>query len=76
MADDGPYRTLGKSLDQLMDELDRGVPEGAGKGPDLIGLAFQYRVAKAQERWARISALIAASGVAVAVGAVIVAALK
>ena len=35
-----------------MDELDRGIPESAGKDSNLIALAFQYRVAKAQERGA------------------------
>ena len=76
MASQPPYRTRGKSLDELMDDFDREVPKGEGKGPEVTTIAFQYRVAKAQERWSRVSALIAGSGVLVAVAAVLVAALR
>ena len=77
MADgDAGYRTRGKSLDELMDELDRGIRESAGKDSNLIALAFQYRVAKAQERWARISVVIAGVSTIVAIAAVLVAAIE
>ena len=66
----------GKSLDDLIDDYDRGIPQGHGKGADDIAIAFQYRVAKAQERWARVSTVIAAASVLVAIAAVIVAASK
>jgi hypothetical protein len=44
------YRAKDRSLDELMDDFDRGLPQGEGRGSDPTLVGFQYRVAKAQQR--------------------------
>lgn len=68
--------THGKSLDELKDAYDRGLPAGTENLAEATSIGFQYRVAKTQERWARISAMIAGAGVVIALAAVVVAAVK
>ena len=69
------YVIKGKSLDELIEDYDRGLASGYGKDADAtLGVALQYRVAKAQVFWARVSTGIAVSSLGVAIAAVIVAA--
>lgn len=71
------YVVKDKSLDELIDDYDRGVAYGSGKdAEEALRLGIQYRVAKAQQFWTWVSAAIAASSLAVAIAAVIVAATK
>jgi hypothetical protein len=72
------FTTEGMSLDELMEAVDSHQMQ-AHRGADtwdLINLAIQHRVAKAQERWAKVAASASVASVLVAVGAVVVAALK
>ena len=69
-----PYRVKGKSLDQLIDDYDRGIAAGEGKpAEETLSVGLQYRVAKAQIFWTRVSAGIAGASVIVAITALIVA---
>jgi hypothetical protein len=65
-----------QALDDLMEAYGREVASGTEHSPEATSIGFQYEVAKAQVRWASISAMISASGVIVAIAAVVVAALN
>ena len=71
------YRVKGKSLDELIDDYDRGMAASHGKpAEETLSVGLQYRVAKAQVFWARVSGAIAAVSLVVAIAAVVVAAVK
>jgi hypothetical protein len=65
-----------KTLDELIDAADRGLLEGEGREAQLLTLGFQYRVAKAQERWTWITISVSVTSVVVAIAAVVIAAIK
>ena len=72
-----------RSLDDVYDAYAKELASGTQHLEAATAIAFQYKVAKlqqgvaaAQERWARISTLIAGASVAVAIAAVIVAAIR
>lgn len=65
-----------RSLDEIYTAYRQELPSGTENLVTATSVAFQYRVAKAQEKWARISTWIAGVSVAVAIAAVIVAAIK
>jgi hypothetical protein len=64
------------SLDELYNAYLKELASGTENQEGPISVGFQFRVAKAQEKWARISAMIAGASVAVAIAALIVAAIK
>ena len=65
-----------RSLDDIYDAYRKELASGTENLEAATSIAFQYRVAKAQEKWARISAWIAGVAVVVAIAAVIVAAIN
>ena len=64
------------SLDELYNAYLKELASGTENQEGPISVGFQFRVAKAQEKWARISAMIAGASVAVAIAALIVAAIR
>jgi hypothetical protein len=69
------YSVIDKSLDDLLRDLDslKFPSTRGGDTYELAHAAISIKVAKATQRWARVSALASISSVIVAVAAVIVA---
>lgn len=70
-----PYFVKGKSIEELLDDLEAGEIAATAKGStmDLVQAASAARAAQAQIRWAIVAAASAAVSVLVAIAAVIVA---
>lgn len=69
------YSVKGKSVDQLVADLERGDPQGTigGGAYELIQAALQAASTKAQVRWSRVAALAACASVVVAIAALVAA---
>lgn len=65
-----------RSIDELYAAYLRELPSGTENHAEPITVGFQYQVAKAQARAARVSAWIAVAAVGVAIASVLVAALR
>jgi hypothetical protein len=63
-----------RTLDQRYAAYLTELPPGAENLEAATNVGFQYRVAKAQERWAAVSAIASVASVLVAIAAVVVAA--
>jgi hypothetical protein len=71
----GGYSVKGKSVDQLVADLERNEPQGlVGAGAyELVAAALQAESTKAVVKWARVAAFAACASTLVAVAALVVA---
>jgi hypothetical protein len=74
MADNAIPESKDRTLDQRYAAYLRELPSGNENLEAATNIGFQYRVAKAQERWAAVSACASVASVLVAIAAVVVAA--
>jgi hypothetical protein len=69
VSSDDRYTVIGKSLDQLLHDLDRGNLQGAkaGEAYELAQAAISVKAAKAAIRWTKVAAVSACISTVVAV---------